>query len=123
MGNYGKELILDLHSCDPVKFSRDSLQRYFVELCELIGMERCELHFWDDVGVPEGQCQVGSQTKGTSAVQFILTSSLVIHTLDLLAAVYVNLFSCKDFDADKAAAFTLSHFDGRIVQRLEVDRL
>ena len=80
------------------------------ELCELIDMERCDLHFWDDVGVPEEEKQASAKTKGTSAVQFILTSTIVIHTLDLLRAVYVNIFSCKEFDTDEAAAFTAKWF-------------
>ncbi len=120
---YGKELILDLHDCNVAMFTRNSIERYFAELCDLIDMEACDLHFWDDVGVSESERQTNPQTKGTSAVQFILTSNITIHTLDLLKTVYVNLFSCKDFDADAAAKFTVAWFFGRIVQRVEVDRL
>ena len=108
---YGKELILDLHGCDSAKFNRQDLQDYFEGLCELIDMERCDLHFWDDVGLAKDERQVDPKTKGTSAVQFILTSTIVIHTLDLMDAAYVNVFSCKPFDADEAAAFTAKWFD------------
>ncbi len=73
-------------------------------------MERCDLHFWDDFGVPEAEKQTHPKTKGTSAVQFILTSTIVIHTLDLMKAAYVNLFSCQEFDADEAAEFTAKWF-------------
>lgn len=121
--SYGKELILDLHDCNPTTFTRDSIARYFAELCDLIEMEACDLHFWDDADVPEGERQTDPRTTGTSAVQFILTSNITIHTLDKLAAVYVNLFSCKEFDGDAAAEFTGSWFGGRIAQRREVDRL
>jgi S-adenosylmethionine/arginine decarboxylase-like enzyme len=34
----------------------------------------------------------------------------VIHTLDLMKAAYVNIFSCKDFDTDEAAKFTAKWF-------------
>ena len=108
--DYGQELILDLHDCDSSRFTRDDIQRYCEELCELIEMERCDLHFWDDVGVPEAEQQTHPKTKGTSAVQFILTSTIVIHTLDLMRAVYVNIFSCKEFDAEAASKFTASWF-------------
>ena len=74
-------------------------------------MERCDLHFWDDVGVPKEEQQTDPKTKGTSAVQFILTSTIVIHTLDLMKTVYVNIFSCKEFDTDEAAEFTAKWFD------------
>ena len=54
MNEYGRELILDLHECDPCKFTRESIAEFMIELCELIDMERCELHFWDYEGDPEG---------------------------------------------------------------------
>lgn len=107
---YGKELILDLHGCDVSTFSREALERYFIDLCELIDMERCDLHFWDDVDVPDDEQQTDPKTKGTSAVQFILTSTIVIHTLDLMKAVYINIFSCKEFDTEEAANFTIKWF-------------
>ena len=107
---YGYELILDLHSCDAAKFTRAEIERFCASLCELIAMERCDLHFWDDLGVPEEEQQTDPRTKGTSAVQFILTSTIVIHTLDLVKAVYVNIFSCKEFDTDEAAKFTANWF-------------
>jgi S-adenosylmethionine/arginine decarboxylase-like enzyme len=110
MANYGVELILDLHGCDVSKFTRDSITRYFEQLCELIDMSREELVFWDDTGLPEDEKQTSPHTQGTSAVQFILTSSIVIHTLDQLRAVYVNMFSCKEFDPKLAEKFTAEWF-------------
>jgi len=107
---YGLELILDLHDCDGDSFTRQSIAQFCAELCDLIDMECCDLHFWDDVGVPEEEQQTNSKTKGTSAVQFILTSTIVIHTLDLMKAAYVNIFSCKEFDTDEAAKFTAKWF-------------
>ena len=107
---YGLELILDLHDCDASQFTRASIEEFFSELCELIDMERCDLYFWDDLGVPNEDKQTDPKTKGTSAVQFILTSTIIIHTLDLVKAVYVNLFSCKEFDTDEAAKFTANWF-------------
>ena len=47
---YGCELILDLHACDAAKFTRGDIERFCTGLCELIDMERCDLHFWDDLG-------------------------------------------------------------------------
>ena len=110
---YGQEVLLDLHECDSNKFTRTDIERYCEELCELIDMERCDLHFWDDLGVPEDEQQTDPKTKGTSAVQFILTSTIVIHTLDLMKAVYINIFSCKEFDTDEAAKFTAKWFDSK----------
>ena len=108
--NYGIELILDMHECDANTFTRKSIGKYFDELCELIAMEKCEVHFWDDVGVPQEECQTSPHTKGTSAVCFILTSTIVVHTLDELKAVYVNIFSCKEYDPEVATEFTKKWF-------------
>lgn len=120
--SYGKELILDLHECDVFMFNRERIEGYFVGLCELIDMEREDLFWWDDVGLPQVECQTDPQLKGTSAIQFILTSNVTIHTLDLLGNVYVNIFSCKEFDAGAAARFTASYFGGKIVNRVEIVR-
>ena len=111
---YGFELVLDLKKCDPSLFNRKSLDSYFSELCVLISMEKAEVHFWDDVGVEREEQQTHPHTKGTSAVCFILTSSIVIHTLDILRTVYVNIFSCKAFDPDVAMGFTKDWFGGEI---------
>ena len=107
---YGYELIMDLHGCDASKFNRTSLDNYFEKLCKAIDMKRCELHFWDDVGLPPEERQTLPHTKGTSAVQFILTSSVVVHTLDLLEAVYVNIFTCKPFERKVAEELTKEWF-------------
>jgi len=123
MTPYGYELILDLHRCDVSTFNRESLKSYFENLCDEIKMTRCELHFWDDVGVPLEEQQASPHTKGTSAVQFILTSTIVIHTLDLLQAVYINIFSCKEFDKDKAEQLTKEWFGAKECRTHFVERI
>ena len=110
MKPYGYELILDLRECDVKTFNRASLDAYFRKICKAIDMERCAVHFWDDVGVPEKEQQTSPQTKGTSAVQFIITSSIVVHALDLLGSCYVNIFSCKHFDSTTAEVIMADWF-------------
>lgn len=122
--NYGKELILDLHECNPKKFNRYYLKKYFTELCDLIKMQRSKLCWWDDLGLPQEKKQTLPHTKGTSAVQFILTSNVTIHTLDILESVYINIFSCKDFDAEVAKKFTEDFFESKNVkQSVVIDRI
>ena len=119
---YGFELVLDLHGCEAELFNRDYIDKFFTDLCDLIKMEKCEVHFWDDVGVPEEEQQKLPHTKGTSAVCFILTSTIVIHTLDILGAVYVNIFSCKSFDPDVAAEFTSERFKAESCKKTFFER-
>jgi len=120
---YGYELILDLHGCDVSTFNREGLKAFFEKLCDEIKMTRCDLHFWDDVGVPPEEQQTSPHTKGTSAVQFILTSTIVIHTLDLLGAVYVNIFSCKEFDKNKAEQLTREWFKAQECRSHFIERI
>ena len=113
---YGKELILDLYNCDVSKFNRRELRAYFEGLCKVIDMQQCKLTFWDDkwtwlwklIYFWNKTIQVADEphTKGTSAVQFILTSNITIHTLEKLKECYINIFSCKDFDVNKTIEFT-----------------
>jgi hypothetical protein len=41
--NYGMEVIIDLHYCNVTKFNRKNLKKFFIELCDLIKVERCKL--------------------------------------------------------------------------------
>lgn len=120
--HYGKELVLDLHECNPDKFSRNSIEEYLEKLCSLIEMEREDLHFWDYDGVPQEELPTEEHLLGTSAIQFIKTSNITIHTLDILKTVYLNIFSCKDFDADVARDFSEEWFEGEIVSYRVVNR-
>ena len=86
-------------------------------------MQRCELHFWDDEGLPEEERQTSPHTQGTSAVQFILTSSIVIHTLDQLRSVYINIFSCKEFDSSVAERLAVDWFSAEQCTARFIERL
>ena len=121
MENYGKELILDLHHCNPELFNEKDLTRFFNELCELIDMSAEQLNFWvyDD---PEEKAAAPSHLKGTSAVQFISTSNITIHALDDLRDVYLNIFSCKDFDNDKAFMFCIRFFGAHAYTQKTITR-
>ena len=123
MKRYGLSLLLDLHDCDVSKFNRKVIAKYFDTICERIKMTKCRRHWWDDLNVPEEYKQTEPHTKGTSAIQFILTSDIRIHTLDILKIVYVDIFSCKSFDPEVAKATTLEFFGGRVVQCKPIDRL
>jgi len=119
---YGKELILDIHECDPLTFTRKSIRNYFKKLCNLIDMERCELYWWDDYDVPIEELQTEPHMKGTSAIQFISTSNITIHTLDILKNVYLNIFSCKDFDSKIVKKVSEEWFKGKTVNSQEIRR-
>ncbi len=116
MEDFGKEVIIDLHDCSVEKFTREGLTEYFVQLCKLIDMQREDLHFWDYEGEPEEYEKAPEHLKGISAIQFISTSNLTVHTLDESRRVYINVFSCKEFDPSLVRTFTEEFFLGKAVQ-------
>ncbi len=120
---YGLELIMDLKGCDISTFTRESIGNYFNEICELIDMQQGDRHFWDDEGLPPEECQTNPKTCGVSAVQFILTSTIVVHTLTKLGDVYVNIFSCKEFDVKVAECFTRRWFSAKTCHSNTIGRL
>lgn len=115
MNGYGKELILDLHGCKYTEVD----ESFFQDLCVLIDMKREDLYFW---GPADGKDAENPKISGVSAVQFILTSSIVVHGLDKLGSVYVNLFSCKDFDEEAAMSFIREWFGAERVFKTVVER-
>lgn len=123
MNNYGKELILDLHECNPEKFTRHQINKFFKELCTEIDMEACKVAWWDYKGYPEEYKAAPIHLKGTSAIQFISTSNITIHTLDVMKRVYLNVFSCKDFNPIEAVNFCQRFFGGNIINHQIIDRI
>lgn len=123
MEDYGKELILDLHNCDPGRFTRKSIMNYFIQLCKEIDMKRCKLCWWDDLYTTEGEKQTEPHLKGTTAVQFLLTSNITIHTLELLRKVFLNVFSCKEFDENGVVELSRVWFRGEVAKKTVVRRI
>ncbi len=123
-GAYGPHLLLDCSGCDPATFNRKSINKFMKILCKAIDMDAEDFHFWDDEGLPENQKQTKPHTKGSSVggvfkkkvgVQFIITSSIVIHTLDILGNVYVDIFSCKLFNDNAAKEVTQKWFKAKTI--------
>ena len=114
MAAYGQECVIDVHDCN-VRFDREKIKVFCVTLCNLLEMEREDLHFWDYDGDPEGYANAPSHLKGISAVQFIKTSSITLHSLDDMRRLYLNVFSCKPFDAQALMDLVLRVTQGTIV--------
>lgn len=99
---YGVELVMDLHECDLEDLvNKEKLAEFFIVLCEKIDMKRHgEPLYWEDHSdIPH--------LRGVSAMQFIETSTIVCHPLPILKSVYVNIFSCKEFNAEMALKFCM----------------
>lgn len=128
MKNYGKELILDLHDCYEERFSRKDIAKFFNELCDLIDMEQGKRSWWDFYYYPLWFIKLMRWDKedkiyGTSAIQFIRTSNITIHVIYNLRQVYLNIFSCKDFDAEMVIDYSQCFFWGEVKNKQIIDRL
>lgn len=110
---YGTEMILDLHGCNIHRFTREALTQFFRALCDdILKMERADLHFWDYEDEEEKNA-APAHLAGTSAVQFITTSNVTIHTLDKMGSVYLNIFSCAQFNPETVTLFCINFFTAR----------
>lgn len=113
---YGMELILDLHDCNHLMFTRKAVELYCIRLCEALDLERCNFHPWVDHDSKE------EHLKGVSAVQFLTTSNITVHALELRRAVHVNIFVCGEFDTNIAKEITRNFFMGTVKQLLIIQR-
>lgn len=62
-------------------------------------------------------------TAGYSLLQFIETSSITGHFSELTNTAYLNIFSCRAFDADAAESFSQTFFGAKRVRRRLVRRV
>ena len=105
---FGWELILDLYDCDPEAISSEqSIQGFARELCRLIDMKPYGEPLTPYFGLEQ------PHTKGYSLLQFIETSSITGHFSEYTGAVYLNIFSCKQYDAEAAKEFTARWFGAK----------
>lgn len=116
-GNYGLELIVDMKGCDLSDLTQEKLGKFLIDLVDRVKMVRHgEPMFWEDhSGIPH--------LDGISAIQFIETSNVVCHALPMLKAIYLNLFSCKPFDADDALQFSMQYWNATSENHTVVTRV
>lgn len=114
---YGLEVILDLHGCDhKIIKSRESIRSFVNKMCKLLKMKKFGKalipHFGHDDPV----------TSGFSLLQFIETSSITGHFSELWDSAYINIFSCRMFDAKKAISFTKKFFKAKQIKARKIIR-
>ena len=110
--DYGQELILDIHDVARGRIHAKGVKQFAADLCDEIGMSRGPSFVWGtDSDKDEWK---DPKADGISCVQFLHSSSITIHAIDLLNRVFINVFSCKSFDAEKAKAFAMKKFGGTL---------
>lgn len=108
---FGQEVILNLYGCNFEKIAtKEEILRYVDELCELIDMKKYGKPFIEHFAE---HSQIAA---GFSVAQMITTSLISGHFSDYLKSAYINIFSCKDFDIEKAIEFTKKFFEATEVK-------
>lgn len=108
---WGKHLIIDMTAGDKERVrSAQHISRFVETLIETIGMKA--------YGAPllEHFAEHVPEAAGYSLVQLIETSAITGHFCDRSGDAYIDIFSCKDFDAELAvevvrAAFRPQHIN------------
>jgi S-adenosylmethionine/arginine decarboxylase-like enzyme len=117
---YGQELILDIHDVPPEFFESKLIKKFSEDLCDEIKMKRGPNYVWGDdksLGTMHNP-----KADGISCIQFLYTSSITIHAIDELQKVFVNIFSCHDFDAEVAKNFVLKNVGGQLASFTNLKR-
>lgn len=106
LGAWGMLTSIDVSSCDPGLIrSEDAIRDYVHKLCDLIEMKR----FGDTVVVHFGEDE---EVAGYSMTQLIETSLISGHFANKTNNIYIDVFSCKEYDPYEVAEFTKNYFQG-----------
>jgi S-adenosylmethionine decarboxylase len=113
--SYGLHLMLDAYGAPQEKLDDIALlYRTLSELPGLIGMRR--------IGLPQILEVLEEGIKGLSGFVFIMESHISVHTYSERGFITVDIYSCKTFDHEKAAAhlkevFGFATADMEVIER------
>jgi S-adenosylmethionine decarboxylase len=107
MNAWGILTSVDIHECDPGLIrSASAIKDFVTQLCDLIEMKR----FGEPVIVHFGE---DDRVAGYSMTQLIETSLISAHFANQSNNIYLDIFSCKYYDPQRAAEFSRNFFKGK----------
>jgi len=104
---WGYHSCIDLYDCNPATIrDAEKIKQFVAEVCRLIDMKRfgetTVVHFGED-----------ERVAGYSMTQLIETSLISGHFANLTNTAYLDIFSCKYYDYQKASDFAKNFFGAR----------
>lgn len=96
------------------EMARETLKTFIDELIVEIGMVK--------YGSPLVHHFGSDKATGWSIVQLIETSNITMHTCDASRDMYIDVFSCKRFDAEKIKRFVQLWFAPKSVKYMNLGR-
>jgi len=108
---WGMLAAIDLHDAERrLLADADAIRRFVDEVIQVIGMRAHGPLMLERFG--------DGDLEGWSALQFIETSSITIHADEVGGRCFVDVFSCRAFDAGVAVGVAVAHFGGSPTVRL-----
>jgi len=112
---WGKSLSISLFNCNHKTLTSPRAIKTFVKtITKKIHMKA------------HGPCYIerfgSGKLEGYSAMQFIETSTVVVHCDDVGNRAFIDVFSCKTFDEKKAKAFAVNYFQAQSAKAVTLDR-
>jgi S-adenosylmethionine decarboxylase len=101
---WGLSTQIDMYGCDPDLIrSRDAIEQFTHRLCDMLKVERFG---------PTQIVRFGNHPEvyGYSMVQLIQTSLVSAHFAEDTNAVYLDVFSCRYYDATEAVDYAREFF-------------
>ena len=103
---WGYHLTLDCANCDRALIkSEDNVRKFIKELLVRIDMQ--------PIGDTHVEYTAGEfpDKAGLTAVQIIVTSTIVAHFIDSTGDLYLDVFSCKQFDLETVVDTVKEYFN------------
>ncbi len=101
---WGVSSSIDLYNCDlSLMQNAEAIKEFVKILCDRIKMRRygeTQVVFFGDE----------PRVQGFSMTQLIETSLISAHFADASRAIYLDVFSCAEYDPEDAAKFALEYF-------------
>ena len=114
---FGPHLIIDGSQCDTRKLAdRNLVERVLSDYPTAIGMTKIGGPYMFEYQAPD------PAYSGVSGLVVIAESHIAIHTFPELDYFTMDIFSCKNFDHEKAIAYIKDAFDVREMDRMLVQR-
>lgn len=103
---WGQLLSIDAAGCDySLLTNPEKLKEFSGKLCKEIDM----IPFGEPIIKRFGE----GSLEGYSMIQFIMTSSITVHLDEIGLRAFIDIFSCKRFDVDKAKDFCQDFFKAK----------
>jgi len=113
---WGYHLIVNLGQCNPdIIRSKEKIEEFVIKLCDLIKMKR----FGECIIIHFGEEE---RVAGYSMFQLIETSNISAHFANESNAVYLDIFSCKEYDIQETLIFAIEFFDAKTSNHMFLNR-